>query len=457
MKKFFLILFYFMVALSMNANRQWQIDISDPNKKKLEAMKALIHSNAGLHNVTVDHINEVLSKVAANPKSDEILLYRPQKNAPDDYIQYYSEHLFNHENWKIIEDRMRTGFQKKYVEALTKNLDINTPDYRKHHLEITYLAQRIVDRFTIPNYRSIYINWIHSLGFKKEDVPFVIEGIAGNIDESVFENKKVTPTTTKEGIVNVDSNIPITPFNHSNSFAVIIANEKYKKESAVEFAENDGRMFKQYCEKALGIPTSNIHYIPNATLNNIIFELDWLKDVCDAYHGDANIIFYYSGHGVPNSKGAAHLLPIDGTGKNLRTCFSLDELFSTLGDLKAKQTTVLMDACFSGAQRSGNMMEATRGVAIKVKQSKLKGNLIVLSAAKDDETAYSYKQAQHGLFTYYLLKKLQEANGNANLGELMDYIQDQVGKTSIVKNGKTQSPTVSYSNSMNDIWRTLNL
>jgi hypothetical protein len=289
----------------------------------------------------------------------------------------------------------------------------------------------------------------------------VIEGVAGNINEAAYkenkeaaykENKEVKPET-KDGIVNVDNNIPITPLTHPNTFVVIIANEKYKKESPVEFAENDGSIFSEYCKKAMGIPESNIHYVPNATLNNIIYELDWLKDVCEAYHGELNVILYYSGHGMPNSEGAAHLIPIDGTGKNLRTCFSLKELYETLGALRAKRITLIMDACFSGTQRSGNMIEASRGVAIKVKHSELKGNMIVMSASQGDETAYAYKQTKHGLFTYYLLRKLQETNGETSYGELMDYIQDQVGKKSIVVNGKSQSPIVSYSSSMNSAWR----
>lgn len=457
MKKYILLLLSFVIALSVNANgHQFKIKLPEtPEEKKLEAAKAIVYAGMGLHNVTVDHFSEVLSKVASNPKSEEVLLYRPDKNAPDDYILHYANHLFTHENWQILENRLRTKFQEDYVEALTKNIDANSRDYRKHVLEMTYLAQRIVDRFTVPNFRSVYINWIHSQGIKKEDVNLVIDGIGGKIDKSAFTYNKVSEPKTKDDIVNVDANIPITPIINSNTFAVIIANEKYKKESLVEFAENDGYYFKEYCKKTLGIPISNIHYIPNATLNNVIFELDWLKDVCEAYHGDANIIFYYSGHGVPNSKGAAHLLPVDGTGKNLRTCLSLEELYSTLGSYKAQKITVVMDACFSGAQRSGGMMEAARGVAIKVKQSELKGNMIVLSASKDDETAYSYKQAKHGLFTYYLLKKLQDTGGDVNLGELTDYIQDEVGKTSIVKNGKSQSPTVLYSKKMSDVWRSL--
>ena len=54
------------------------------------------------------------------------------------------------------------------------------------------------------------------------------------------------------------------------------------------------------------------------------------------------------------------------------------------------------------------MLASARGVAIKVKQTIPVGNMVVFTAAQGDETAYPYKEEEHGLFTYYLLKKLQE-------------------------------------------------
>ena len=65
-----------------------------------------------------------------------------------------------------------------------------------------------------------------------------------------------------------------------------------------------------------------------------------------------------------------------------------------------------MDACFSGAQRGEGMLISARGIALKTKQEIPQGNLIVFSAASDDQTAFPYKEKGHGLFTYYLLKKL---------------------------------------------------
>ena len=250
----------------------------------------------------------------------------------------------------------------------------------------------------------------------------------------------------------IDSQIPIGQ-NNNDLFAIILANEDYQHESKVDYAENDGKVFKMYCNQTLGIPDKNIHYVANATLNNIIRELDWIQQVCDAYNGKASVIFYYAGHGVPDeSNGSAYLLPTDGTSRILRTCLNVDELYESLGKIPAKRITVLMDACFSGAIRNGNMLTSARGVAIKSKLGKPKGNMIVLSAAQGNETAYKYEEARHGLFTYFLLKKLNETRGDVTIGELSNYITEQVRQHSIVINGKSQTPKTIVSFSLQNKW-----
>jgi uncharacterized caspase-like protein len=221
----------------------------------------------------------------------------------------------------------------------------------------------------------------------------------------------------------------------------------------VEFALNDGEIFKAYCHNVLGLPETNVHYRSDATLNNILAELNWMKQISSAFDGDAKFIFYYAGHGIPDeATGDSYLLPVDGRGNMLATGYSLKRLYEALGGLNAKNVTLFMDACFSGAVRSGGMMASARGVAIKAKPAAPKGNMVVLSAAQGDETAYPYKEKGHGLFTYHLLKKLQETKGEVNLGELADYITSEVKKHSIVVNGKLQTPTVTHSINATD-WR----
>lgn len=269
---------------------------------------------------------------------------------------------------------------------------------------------------------------------------------------------EASSNTSNRFFSDVDINIPSSAQDNENTFVVIFANENYQSEVKVDYAINDGEMFQAYCYNVLGVPSENIHIAEDATLNNMIAEFDWIQKISKAYNGDAKFLVYYAGHGIPDeATGQSYLLPVDGKGSILRTAFSLKEFYQTLGSLEAKNVTVFMDACFSGSKRGDGMLAAARGVAIKAKNEAPKGNLVVFSAAQGDETAYPYNDKQHGLFTYYLLKKLQDTKGNVTLGELSDYISTQVSRKSIVSNGKSQTPSTLTSTTLADSWKTIKL
>lgn len=252
----------------------------------------------------------------------------------------------------------------------------------------------------------------------------------------------------------VDKNIPTSGIINDKTFAVIIANENYQNTSNVPYAINDGGVFRNYCEKTLGIPTRNIHYITNATLNNIQGEVNWIENVLRSYEGQAKAIFYYAGHGIPDEASKdSYLLPVDGIGSNVRTGYKLQNLYATLGSLPSKSITVFLDACFSGANRDGEMLNPNlRGVVIRANTAAPSGNMVVFSAAQGYETAMPFSEESHGMFTYFILKKLQETGGDVTFEELSNYVQRNVRQQSSVL-GKTQTPTVIPSAIIGDGWK----
>lgn len=267
-------------------------------------------------------------------------------------------------------------------------------------------------------------------------------------------SKMVSFRELKEGKSQVDRNIPVRSPNNKQTFVVIIANEDYSYVADVPYAINDGSVFMNYCNLTLGIPKDNIHFVKNATKNDLDYHIKWLQKIINVYNGDAKVIFYYAGHGIPDdSQTKSYLLPVDGYGNEVSTGYAVDNLYEILGELSSKMVFVILDACFSGAHRDGGMLVSARGVALKVKPNTPKGNMIVLSATQKDEIASAYEKEKHGLFTYFLLKKLQDSAGNVTLGELSHYVIDQVLKTSVVVNGKQQTPLILYSNSISEDWR----
>ncbi len=266
--------------------------------------------------------------------------------------------------------------------------------------------------------------------------------------QQTIEQKKIAI-----GKSQVDINIPETNASTPNTFVIIIANEDYKSVSPVSFALNDGRTFAKYCQRTLGIPAVNIKIYENATYNDIRLALAWLKVVCEKYEGEASVIFYYAGHGIPDvSDKSAYLLPVDGDGRYVSTGYKLDDLYQKLGEMPTKSTIVLLDACFSGSNRDGKMLASERGVALKVKAGVPQGNMVVFSAAQSDETALPNEEEGHGMFTYYILKKLQETNGDVTLQDLSQYVIREVGRKSAVTN-KAQTPTVTPSSTVGTEWQ----
>lgn len=267
--------------------------------------------------------------------------------------------------------------------------------------------------------------------------------------------RQETPTALSD----VDQDVPETGNRMTDTYALIIGNEKYKKVGGVPFAVSDARSFNNYCIKTLGIPSQNIHKVENATMGDMKDEIAWIRKAVQSkadYNEAANVIVYYAGHGVPNEETHdAFLLPVDGNGTNTEIAISLKEFYDQLNEMPADRITVFLDACFSGSNRNNEQINKDRGVVIKPRPVEVSGNnMVVFSATQGDQTAQAYDEKNHGTFTYFLLKKLQETEGNVSYGELSSYLEKNVRQRSISL-GKEQTPTTKPSESLKDKWQRL--
>ena len=271
----------------------------------------------------------------------------------------------------------------------------------------------------------------------------------------VAESRSIQDKPRTIGKADIDLNIPNGgKTSNANTFAVVIANENYRRVSKVDYAHNDGNIMKRYLVETLGIPENQIHYVKDATLNDMRGEIEWMKEIGEAFNGDASFIFYYAGHGIPDeTTSTGYLLPVDGYGSMASSGLSMSDFNEKIGSIPSRLSLVILDACFSGAMRDGEMLASARGVAIKVRPDAVNnGNVVVLTASQNDETAAKSDEFTHGLFTYYLLKKIQESKGNVSLGDLADYTVDQVRKYSVIHSRKPQTPSVLASPMIRDSW-----
>lgn len=266
--------------------------------------------------------------------------------------------------------------------------------------------------------------------------------------------KSVTPGTS-----DIDYNIPSTGMNRENTFCIIVANEEYQQQDTpnVKYAVQDGKTFHTYCTRTLGLPRDNIRMVSNASYLQMKSMLDWFKQLGEVYGKDSNFIVYYSGHGIPDERGNCKLIPSDVSINDVNNGLGLNELYSSLGNLTTRSVLVLIDACFSGNDREdvAAIDDKHRGIVREVKAEQVTGDVVVLTAASGTETALCYEEKAHGLFSYYLMKKLQETKGDVTYGDLYDYVKREVMRKSVVSKGKKQTPSVTFSSQMQSNWKNI--
>lgn len=257
----------------------------------------------------------------------------------------------------------------------------------------------------------------------------------------------------------VDKNIPQTEKINPHCYALIIGNYDYhsyqnglNSEQDVPFAAEDATMFKEYCEKTLGVEAKNISFLSNATAAKMNQEIDFITRLA-ANDPQAEIVFYYAGHGFPDElTKTSYLIPVDVNVTNLSSAIALYDLYQKLSATQAQKITVFLDACFSGGGRDMGLL-ASRGIKVTPQKDKLSGNIVVFSATTADQVALPYSDKKHGMFTYFLLKKLQESRGDCTYGELFDYLNSNVVESSLRVNRKDQAPEVNTSLQVQEAWK----
>ena len=415
---------------------------------------------------TIDEYQARVTEQSREAKKQELL-----KLAEQEYIKTYTKNVrFNEmvlkqydaeNNSYLVESQYgelivpvpRSNNEAQVFKSSWSGMQFKNPSFYISNDQL--LLSKLT--FVTPTGKSYVYDNSKDLAYQETVVDINFDPI--QIDTNPSGNYASNTTRNKEKVIitggksDVDINIPETKVSNEKTFAYIIGNEDYEVVSSVQYAKNDGRTFAEYCQKTLGLPKENVKYRENVTFGKLLNLMAQIKSTAKAYNGDLNIIFYYAGHGIPNEETKdAYILPTDADGRQTEGCYSLNRLYEELGGLNAHQVVVFLDACFSGAKRDGEMIADARGVALKFKPGKAQGNMVIFSAATDDQTALPWDDKGHGLFTYFLLKKMQESKGDVTLKELGDYIRTNVSQKATNVNNKEQTPTVIASDGIGSGW-----
>ena len=235
--------------------------------------------------------------------------------------------------------------------------------------------------------------------------------------------------------------------------AIIIGVESYEKTPAKAlYANNDAEMFKNFANRSLGIRLSNIKVLidSKARKMDIIETLKlWLPKKITP--NQTELFVFFSSHGYPSEEGL-YLIPQDGDPRLLEeSALSHKYIIDRIVKAKPKSVTMFIDACYSGRSKTGKVLVAGLKQIDHVATSEdIPTNFNIFSSSKSNQLSATIKEAEHGIFSYYLMKGLAgEADLNKDKqisnNELFVYLQDSVSQEAFKQN-RDQNPILTSQN-----------
>ena len=109
---------------------------------------------------------------------------------------------------------------------------------------------------------------------------------------------------------------------------------------------------------------------------------------------------------------------------------------------------MFLDTCYSGVSRDEQMLLASaRPIRIVAgDEGEIPNNFTIFSATQLDQISSGFKEAKHGIFSYYLMKGLEgkaDANKNKEItnGELLAYMDQNISQKAL-ELGRSQNPSL---------------
>jgi uncharacterized protein YjbI with pentapeptide repeats len=169
---------------------------------------------------------------------------------------------------------------------------------------------------------------------------------------------------------------------------------------------------------------------------------DEMTDAIDTFFTDPAIkrkdllLFYFSGHGVPEASGENFLASSEvSKSAPWRKGFSYDDLTKMLLRSRSESKVIILDCCYSGAAKLGKGSEedsVTKGIAAINSRIKTGYGKYVLAACQGEQEAFDRVEGDYSQFTYYLIEGLKEnkksvnKDGSVTPETLSNYIVDKL-------------------------------
>jgi hypothetical protein len=265
-------------------------------------------------------------------------------------------------------------------------------------------------------------------------------------------------TNENELVSDIDFEIPVLPQNEREIFALVIGNEGYANEYTglsknfnVPFARNDALAFKKYAINVLGVKEKNLVIILDAKKKEMMENILVLTDRVKQLKNQAELIFYFAGHGLSDtSTTAPYLMPVDIPPGKISQGVSLDSLYRKIADSKPYRGIVFFDAAFNNSGRNIGL-RGPEAPKFQNRPEVIPTNTVVFSGAWKNSEIYSYNEKHHGLFTYAILKVLKNTKGHINFLQFDNLINNEILSVTKIPN-ENRATTTLFSKDISDIW-----
>ncbi|HDR04216.1 MAG TPA: hypothetical protein ENN84_03080, partial [Candidatus Marinimicrobia bacterium] len=246
--------------------------------------------------------------------------------------------------------------------------------------------------------KEFYGSW----GLLNHPLPLLFQRPNINLQTLVIQKLAETGEELADFSIDIEQDIPLG-IARTDAYALIIGNRNYANRDIpqVEFAHRDAEFMKQYLIKSFGYPEGNILVYKDATQSQFKTAIQRLKNLVRPGN---DLFVYYVGHGAPDpEEKRGYFVPVDCDPNYVSVGgLGLDLFYENLNSLNAGNTTVMIDACFSGSSDQGMLIKNISPVSIQVVNAyQLNQNLTEFTSSSGDEVSSWYPEKKHSLYTYY--------------------------------------------------------
>jgi tetratricopeptide (TPR) repeat protein len=290
---------------------------------------------------------------------------------------------------------------------------------------------------------------------------------------SIQKNKKSDPPALPPASTQAQKPAAQKPaLTNDKQWALIVGVSDYPGQiQDLLFPRDDAQAIRDLLLSSAGAREDHIRLLTDtgageskATKQNIFAAID--NYLAPKVQSGDEVIVFLAGHGVARGLGSSaksYFLPVDvdaQTKESLeKTGVDLEELARKLSALRASQFTLFVDACredpFPGRGIKGNAMTDVMARGLRITSGPERQTepptAIVFYSCQIGERAYENSALKHGVFTYYILRGIQELaarpDGRVEAGMLAAYLRDNVRKWAAeygqqVKYSVEQTPTM---------------